>query len=153
MHQFVHHLVHPLKVLWGERNDLFWFIWIAITAAAVLLVVRVVPVKKSVPLAPMPFRWGTWSRGAILAVTFLAVLLACYIAGSLVWEDFTYYDNSHFTNGTLVGKDIPLQIVPENGRFFPLGHQEYNLIRHLTSSVAGYMHCGSFNSCFYAGFF
>ena len=69
---------------------------------------------------------------------FLSLFLACYIAGSLVWEDFTYYDNSHFTNATLVGRNIAIQILPWNGRFWPLGHQEFNLIRHFTSSVAGY---------------
>jgi hypothetical protein len=121
-----------------ERNNLFWPIWMATTVAGVLLVIWVVPGKKSVPRGPIPYQSRSWSRGAILALTFLFLLLACYIAGSLVWEDFTYYDNSHFTNGTLVGKDIPLQIVPENGRFFPLGHQEFNLIRHFTSSVTGY---------------
>jgi hypothetical protein len=138
MHQFLHHLLHPLKLLWLERNHLFWPIWLAITAAGISLVVWVVPGKNGVPQSPIPCRSQSWSRGAFFAVTFLALLLACYIAGSLVWEDFTYYDNSHFTNGTLVGKDIPLQILPGNGRFFPLGHQEYNLIRHLTCSVIGY---------------
>ncbi len=108
------------------------------TAAGVLLVIRMVPGKQRVPRLPIPPRSEGWSRGAIFAVIFLALLLACYISGSLVREDFTYYDNSHFTNGTLVGKDIPLQIIPRNGRFFPLGHQEYNLVRHVTSSVIGY---------------
>jgi hypothetical protein len=121
-----------------ERNDLFWPIWTAITATGVLLVIWVVPGKKSVPRVPIPSQSRSWSRGAVLAVTFLVLLIACYIAGSLVWEDFTYYDNSHFTDGTLVGKNIPIQIVPTNGRFFPLGHQEFNLIRHVTSSVTGY---------------
>ncbi len=138
MHQFLHNLFHPLKALWLERNHLFWPIWIAITAAGISLVVWVIPGKNGVPQSAIPRRSQSWSREAFLAVTFLALLLVCYIAGSLVWEDFTYYDNSHFTNGTLVGKDIPLQILPGNGRFFPLGHQEYNLIRHLTSSVFGY---------------
>ncbi len=138
MVHFLHHLLYPLAVLWRERNNLFWPIWIATTAIAVLLVIWVVPGKKSIPRDSIPSRSHRWSRGAILAVTLLAVLLACYIAGSLLWEDFTYYDNSHFTNGTLVGKDIPVQILPGNGRFFPLGHQEFNLIRHVTSSVTGY---------------
>jgi hypothetical protein len=138
MLHFLHHLLHPLNLLWRERNDLFWPIWIATTALAAVVVIWVVPKKKSIPRDSLPSLRHNWSRGAILAVTFLAVLLACYIAGSLVWEDFTYYDNSHFTNGTLVGKDIPRQILPANGRFFPLGHQEYNLIRHVTSSVTGY---------------
>ena len=117
---------------------MFWPIWIATTALAAVVVIWVVPEKKSIPKDSLRSLRHTWSLEAILAVTFLAMLLACYIAGSLVWEDFTYYDNSHFTNGTLVGKDIPIQILPGNGRFFPLGHQEYNLIRHITSSVTGY---------------
>jgi hypothetical protein len=74
----------------------------------------------------------------MLAVSFLGIFLACYITGSLVWEDFAYYDNSHFTNGTLVGQDIHVQILPGDGRFWPLGHQEFNLIRHVTHSVTGY---------------
>jgi hypothetical protein len=139
MLHFLHHLLHPLAVLWRERNNLFWPVWIATTAlAALVAVIWVVPEKKSIPRDSLPLLRHDWSRGAIVAVTFLAVLLACYIAGSLVWEDFTYYDNSHFTNGTLVGKDISRQILPANGRFFPLGHQEYNLIRHFTTSVTGY---------------
>jgi hypothetical protein len=138
MLHFLHHLLHPLKALWAERNSFFWQTWTAITTAGVLLVVRVVREKKSILPVPIPSRSHSWSRGAILAVTLLALLLACYIAGSLVWEDFTYYDNSHFTNGTLIGKNIALQILPANGRFFPLGHQEYNLIRHFTTSVIGY---------------
>ena len=46
----LHHLLHPLKVLWRERIDLFWPIWSAITAISVMLVIWVVPGKKSVPL-------------------------------------------------------------------------------------------------------
>jgi hypothetical protein len=138
MLHFLHHLLHPLKVLWRGRIDLFWPIWMATTVSAALLMTWTVPEKKIIPTVSILPHRHSWSRGAILAVTFLAVLLACYIAGSLVWEDFAYYDNSHFTNGTLVGKDIPRQILPANGRFFPLGHQEYNVIRHFTSSVTGY---------------
>jgi hypothetical protein len=103
-----------------------------------MLVFWVVPEKKSIPLDSIPSRRHDRSHAAIFAVTFLSMFLACYIAGSLVWEDFTYYDNSHFTNGTLVGHDIPVQIVPGNGRFWPLGHQEFNFIRHVTRSVTGY---------------
>ena len=138
MLHLLHHLLHPLKVLWRERVDLFWPIWMAITAMGVLLTIWVTPGKKSNRVDAIPSRRPDWSRAGILAVAFLCVFLACYIAGSLVWEDFTYYDNSHFTNGTLVGKDISVQIVPEIGRFWPLGHQEFNVIRHVTRSVTGY---------------
>jgi hypothetical protein len=134
----IHHFLHALRALWSERIALFWPIWVAITAVGVMLVIWVVPQRKNITLDPIQSRWHDWSRSAILAVAFLGLFLACYIAGSLVWEDFTYYDNSHFTNGTLVGRDIPVQISPEAGRFWPLGHQEFNLIRHFTHSVPGY---------------
>ena len=138
MFHHLHHLLHPLKVIWGERIALFWPIWIAITAIGVILVIWLVPQRKSVRLESIQSRRHDWSRAAILSVAVLSLFLACYIAGSLVWEDFTYYDNSHFTNGTLAGHDIPRQISPESGRFWPLGHQEFNLIRHVTRSVLGY---------------
>src|ERR1039458_5780413 len=108
MIHFLHHLLHPLKVLWRERIELFWPIWIAITAAGVLLVIWVVPANKNIPADSIPSHRHDWSRVGILALIFLSVFLVCYIAGSLVWEDFTYYDNSHFTSATLVGHDIPV---------------------------------------------
>jgi len=55
----------------------------------------------------------------------------------LVWEDFAYYDNSMFTLLTLRGHNIGTQITSD-GRFFPFGHQEFNFIRHFTSTPAGY---------------
>jgi len=138
MLHFLHHLLHPLKVVWSERIALFWPIWIAITAIGVMLVIWLVPPRETIPLDSLGSRRRDWSRAAILAVALLGLFLACYVASSLVWEDFTYYDYSHFTNGTLAGHDIPRQISPESGRFWPLGHQEFNLIRHVTRSVPGY---------------
>ena len=117
---------------------MFWPIWIAITLVGVLLVIWVVPRRDSVPLDPTERRPNQWSRASLAAAGFLVVFLACYIAGTLVWEDFTYYDNSLFTLGTLAGHNIGFPIWPDEGRFWPLGFQEFNLLRHLTSSVAGY---------------
>jgi hypothetical protein len=68
----------------------------------------------------------------------LALFLASYIALILAWEDFAYHDNELFTLGTLQGHNIPLPIWPTQGRFFPFGLQEFNLIRHFTSSITGY---------------
>jgi hypothetical protein len=56
----------------------------------------------------------------------------------LAWENFAYHDNSIFTLYTLRGHDIGLPIMPWLGRFFPLGFQEFNLIRHLTDTITGY---------------
>jgi len=68
----------------------------------------------------------------------LAVFLGSYIALTLAWEDFAYYDDSFFTLGPLKGHDIGRPIWREEGRFFPLGHQEFNLVRHFTDTITGY---------------
>ena len=62
----------------------------------------------------------------------------CYIVLTLTWEDFAYSDNSMFTLITLKGHDLGLPIWRNRGRFFPLGHQEFNLIRHFTGTAVGY---------------
>ena len=134
----LHHILHALRGLWRERIALFWPIWIAITAMGVMLVLWVVPRHQAVPPDPDHSRRERWSRAGVLAVVFLVLFLGCYIAGSLVWEDFTYYDNSHFTNETLIGRNVGVQIAPEVGRMWPLGYQEFNLLRHFTHSVTGY---------------
>jgi hypothetical protein len=134
----LHFLLHAFKVLWRDRISLFWPIWIAITAIGALLVIWAVPQRERVQQDPIQPRGQDWSRTSILAVTFLGVFLACYIAGSLGWEAFTYYDNSLFTLGTLAGQNIAPPIWPDAGRFWPLGFQEYNLLRHVTGLVTGY---------------
>jgi hypothetical protein len=118
---------------------LFWPIWITITLLGILLVTAAVP-RKGQTISPDLVETSKphWSLSTILALTFLGLFLVFYVTGFLVWEDFAYYDNSHFTNGTLVGQNVAIQILPWNGRFWPMGHQEFNVIRHFTHSVAGY---------------
>jgi hypothetical protein len=85
-----------------------------------------------------PPRRNAWSRGSIAALILLGLFLVSYVALILKWEDFAYSDNDMFTLFTLRGHNIDLPIWKGEGRFFPLGHQEFNLIRHFTSTVAGY---------------
>lgn len=134
-----HHLLHPLKLLWDQRIPLFLPIWSTITAAGVIGALWIVGLH---PNARMPEserrRRYHWSRGSLIALSGLAVVLVFYITGILHWEDFTYYDNSHFTNETLIGRNIALQVSPDQGRFWPLGHQEFNLLRHISHSIMAY---------------
>ncbi len=123
----------------GTEPTLFWPIWIAITVLGVFMVIWVLPNQPRIRLESVPSRRHDSSqRAVILAVAFLILFLACYIAGSLVWEDFTYYDNSNFTYETLLGHNAEIQIDTGAGRFWPLGYQEFNLLRHVTHSVTGY---------------
>jgi hypothetical protein len=121
---------------------LFWPVWIPMTAAAAVFVACAVGLTAS-PIAQKPsvsfVRTGRkGSRGAVAAVTLLGLFLAGYIAMILAWENFSHHEYSIFTLYTLRGHDIGLAIQPWVGRFFPLGLQEFNLIRHFSDTITGY---------------
>jgi hypothetical protein len=71
-------------------------------------------------------------------VTLLSLFLIAYVTLALIWEDFTYFDNVYFTLVTLQHQNIWIHIYPESGRYFPLAHQEFNLIRHFAATFSGY---------------
>ena len=132
-----------LKALWAVRPaHSFWQIWITITAAAAIcgmVVVRPSTRKAAKqPNAPILTWRHLASARAIAALTLLAVFLVFYIAMDLVWEDFAYYDNSGFTLHTLQGQDFTPGFSQGELRFWPLGYQEFNLIRHFTDTNLGY---------------
>ena len=137
-------LLQMLKTLWRARVDHFWPIWITITVVAAIFVVRVVG-RAASPMVLETSRASVtrttrhvWSRDAVAALALLGLFLVCDVALSLRWEDFTYSDNSMFTLNTLRGHDLAPTISRASGRFYPLGEQEFNLIRHFTGTVAGY---------------
>lgn len=138
MHDLVHPLFHPFRVLWTERITLFWPIWTTLTAFGVFFTLWLLPKRQTQPRSQQSFSRQEMSRTEATALIFLLGILACYSAGILFGEEFTYYDDSHFTNGSLIGRPIDIQIAPEQGRFWPLGHQEFNLVGHLTKTVSGY---------------
>lgn len=137
-------LIHLTRAVWSARIALFWPIWIALTIAAATCVAWVInrprtPTVSEANKDCVARATGrVWSRGALAALALLCVFLACDIALSLTWEDFTYSDNSMFTLYTLRGHDIAPTISRVTGRFYPLGEQEFNLIRHLTGTAVGY---------------
>lgn len=134
----VHFILHQMHLLWHNRVNLFWPIWICITGLGVLLVVWSIPNRAAQPAVRFERPGFDWSRLDTIAVCVLSLFAVLPVVEALVWADFTYYDNSHFTNGTLQGRDIPIQVSAETGRFWPLGHQEFNLVRHFTGSAVGY---------------
>ena len=132
------------KAVHANPSARFYIVWIMITAAAVIYVVRVVgpgapPMVRRIENVPIPHTRtprSVW-RGSLIAPALLALFLACYMALMLTWEDFAYYDDSMFTAVTLMGHDIVPTIVRESGRFF-IGGQEFDLIRHFTDANKGY---------------
>jgi hypothetical protein len=133
---------HFFKVLWAQPH--VWLAWIAVTAAAVVFTaLQVGPAlapssrgAKERPINLIACLRALGMAKALAGLALLAVFLGFYIALILAWEDFDYYDNDMFTLFTLKGRNIGIQI--GNGRFFPFGHQEFNVIRHFTHTAIGY---------------
>ena len=135
---------------WVMHNGnpiLFGLVWIAVTAAAAIWVASAVgqialPTGRNATRRPIDlilFEWRlTGAPGALASLTLLAAFLASYVVMILVWEDFTYYDNSQLTLLTLKHHNFPPQMDPGTGRFWPLGLQEFSLIRLFTNTIIGY---------------
>ena len=124
----------------------FLLIWTTITTAVAICVAwtvgqattpRIAQAMTS-PVNPTLSWRQVVSPRAVTAVTLLTAFLASYIAMTLAWEDFAFYDNSWFTLFTLKGHSIGLAIWQQQGRFFPLGYKEFNLLRHFTDTITGY---------------
>lgn len=60
--------------------------------------------------------------------TLLVIFLAAYISLMFYKEDFAYYDNVVLTNFSLIGQPYWMPIWRDQGRFWPLGFQEYNFL-------------------------
>lgn len=71
-----------------------------------------------------------------------AIILLLFVAGYIAlifWkEDVAYYDDDMLTDFSLRGHNFPPPVWPGQGRFFPLAQQEFNLLRFITRSPAGY---------------
>ena len=75
--------------------------------------------------------------GILFAIGFL-LFLGLYISLIFYKEDFAYYDDDQLIDFSLQGKTFAPPVWPGSGRFFPLGLQEFNLLRYITISPAGY---------------
>lgn len=143
IHRWIHRIrrfpLHLLRVVWTHRISWFWPIWITLTVAVALGTAWVVgqgPSEARTVITPSQRR--VWSPSTAVALAVLALLLAGYMADTLKWENFTNDDDGTYTVNTLRGIDYPPAIWVTNGRFRPLYDQEFNVIRHFTSSVVGY---------------
>ena len=137
-------LLQILKDIHWGLIALFWPIWAALTLATAVGAVCAVghaasPTSQGAQGRPIDLsRRPSWTGGAVTAVTTLAVILLAYGVVTFMWEDFANRDESFFTVFTLKGNDVTVPIWLDAGRFWPLGYQEFNLIRHFTSSIVGY---------------
>ena len=97
--------------------------------------------------ASLPVQRKAWNRSRafhglrtldwVVAVTFL-VFLGLFVYSTMHGENFANYDESQLTNYSIQGKTFRPPIWPDNGRFFPLANQEFNLLKYVTQSPEGY---------------
>jgi hypothetical protein len=122
----------------------FWRTWIIVTAAVAICVAWAVgrtakTTNRNESKANLHLSWRlVGTPRDVTALALLAVFLTFYSVMILVWEEFAYYDNSFFTLVTLKGHNIGALIWQGEGRFWPLGYQEFNLLRHFTDKITGY---------------
>ena len=135
------------RILYALQDTIsahFRLIWITLTTAAAIFVAWAVDrtaktTNRSQSKANLYLSWRlVGTPRDVTALALLAVFLTSYSVMILVWEDFTYYDNSFFTLVTLKGHNIGAPIWQGEGRFWPLGYQEFNLLRHFTGTITGY---------------
>jgi hypothetical protein len=131
---------HHLEAL-VHRASLFWVVWCFLTAAVVICTGWVfrsstIPVLRK-QKGPREVQFP-WRRSTVICLALLSLFLGAYVAMILIGEDFAMYDNSQFTAFSLRGVNLPIRFSPQEGRFWPLGLQEFNLIGHVTKTIAGY---------------
>lgn len=73
-----------------------------------------------------------------IAAVLLLLFVVLYVFQIFHKEDFAYYDDEMLTDFSVQGKPFAPPIWPGVGRFFPLADQEFNLLRFVTRSPAGY---------------
>jgi hypothetical protein len=135
-----------IEAFWSARVSWFLPIWICLTVGAAVCVAWILrngtvggsAGTKNSRTDCVAQQKGNQSGNPVAVVACLALFLAGYIAMILIWEDFAYYDNHMFTLHTLMGHNLRPPIWLTDGRFFPLGHLEFDVVRHLTRSPAGY---------------
>jgi hypothetical protein len=129
-------LLHIFQRFSLYRSLLFWPGWTAITALAI-----VAPMwlfggeRRESESRNARFRW---SGANVVALVLLAVFLGGYFTMMLAGEDFDWYDDSQLTGFSVRGVNFPPPISAAEGRFYPLSLQEFNVIRYVTTSPAGY---------------
>jgi hypothetical protein len=131
-----HHLF--LKIL-KQPFPLIWFALTIVAAFSTVWLIRHASAKVYGVLQGSRTEPQPASRGRLGPVIGLFCLFVVgYIVLIFAGEDFAYYDNSQFTLYSLKGINFPFSIWVDSGRFCPLALQEFNVIRHFSTTIAAY---------------
>lgn len=110
----------------GHLMTVFWPLLFGVTLGCVVWAWALVPA--------VPDRGRVaWRRGGVTALV-LVPLAALVVAGA----GFAYHDDDNIVQFSAVGRGWPVSIWPNEGRFFPLYMQEFDVIAKLSTTPTAY---------------
>jgi hypothetical protein len=142
----MHYFLHILKTLGPAHHRRFWLTWFTITIVSLIYVVSTIgrsrksKAKGEEMSSPEIGSSGRriWNAENFVSIIAITTFLVLYILMLFVWEDFAYYDNDLLILYSVKGHGFPPPIWKGNGRFFPFGLIEYNVVSHFTKTPIGY---------------
>ncbi len=137
-----HHVSHRVVELFAAHVLLLWLFSLLIVVALGLFLSN-----HRHPMFPSRSCEGRWNSltklkgpnftDGISIIVFL-IFLAFYIRLIFYKEDFAYYDDEILTDFSVQGRNFLPPVWSALGRFYPLADQEFNLLKFITRSPAGY---------------
>lgn len=122
----------------GKHFDIYLLLFLTIAIFSVFVFSKAFPAhannisNKKINNFELNYRYVAL---AFVLLTFYAI----YISMIPMWEEFTYQDNNIFWKTLENGKQhYGIPIWYERGRFFPFGHQEFELVSKISSSNFAY---------------
>ena len=106
---------------------LFWPLWLAV----VLALIYIAMLTQSNWRSRKPLIWPRLDAAVV------SIFLVPYGLFMLWGVAFAYHDNDFFLE-TAAGRSLPPMIWPNVGRFFPLQMQEFNFLRHISTTALFY---------------
>lgn len=139
----VHQLLHHGNELFTSHILLLWLLFLGFVITSGLWLS-----KRSHPMAAISPGADSVSQSTkllgrvsladcVAAAMFLA-FLALYLILIFYKEDFAYYDEDILTDFSVRGGNFLPPVWSALGRFYPLADQEFNLLKFVTRSPAGY---------------
>jgi hypothetical protein len=133
-------LAYPQHLILQHILRLWFFSLVAIVTAAWLLRAYRVPVdaiSKTVGGAPLKRCRKTFHTLDYASTALLVVVVCFYVFLIYYKEDFSCFDCDQLIDFPLAGHRYP-PLSQNSGRFWPLGFQEFNLLRYVTRTPAGF---------------
>jgi len=143
MATFVHNLLKHSYHIFTSDFLLVWLFFLGLIVVCAFLLGSP-PDSMASGLSPHGVSDGRGRLRSCLSLTdgisaiALLLFVAFYVVLIFYKEDFAAYDDDQLTDFSLRGTNFGPPIWPSVGRFLPLALQEFNLLRFITKSTAGY---------------